>query len=112
MGLPEIVLPKSRVTYNPHEYQTHCTEFILEKPASSLFLDMGLGKSVITLTALVDLLHDRFEVSKVLVIAPLRVAKITWLDEVLKWEVQRKGPWLYIKRQIFTPSTEKMFPGW
>jgi SNF2 family DNA or RNA helicase len=86
MGLPEIVLPKSRLPYHPHEYQTHCTEFILEKTSAGLFLDMGLGKSVITLTALVDLLHDRFEVSKVLVIAPLRVANTTWLDEVLKWD--------------------------
>ena len=86
MGLPEVVLPKSRIPYRPHEYQTHCTEFILEKTSAGLFLDMGLGKSVITLTALVDLLHDRFEVSKVLVIAPLRVANTTWLDEVLKWK--------------------------
>jgi SNF2 family DNA or RNA helicase len=86
MALPEYVLPKSRLPYHPHEYQTHCTEFILENKSAGLFLDMGLGKSVITLTALVDLLHDRFEVSKVLVIAPLRVANTTWLDEVLKWK--------------------------
>lgn len=86
MALPEIVLPKSRLPYHPHEYQTHCTEFILENTSAGLFLDMGLGKSVITLTALVDLMHDRFEVSKVLVIAPLRVANTTWLDEVLKWK--------------------------
>ena len=86
MALPEYVLPKSRLSYHPHEYQTHCTEFILENKSAGLFLDMGLGKSVITLTALVDLLHDRFEVSKVLVIAPLRVANTTWLDEVLKWK--------------------------
>ena len=86
MGLPEVVLPKSRLPYHPHEYQTHCTEFILDNNSAGLFLDMGLGKSVITLTALVDLLHDRFEVSKVLVIAPLRVANTTWIDEVLKWK--------------------------
>jgi len=86
MGLPEIVLPKSRLPYHPHEYQIHCAEFILEKPSAGIFLDMGLGKSVITLTALVDLMHDRFEVSKVLVIAPLRVANTTWMDEVLKWD--------------------------
>jgi SNF2 family DNA or RNA helicase len=86
MGLPEIVLPKSRLPYHPHEYQTHCTEFILDNNSAGLFLDMGLGKSVITLTALVDLLHERFEVSKVLVIAPLRVANTTWMDEVLKWD--------------------------
>jgi len=86
MVLPEVVLPKMRLPYHPHEYQTHCTEFILENASAGLFLDMGLGKSVITLTALVDLMHDRFEVSKVLVIAPLRVANTTWLDEVLKWK--------------------------
>lgn len=86
MGLPEFVLPKSRLPYHPHEYQTHCTEFILENSSSGIFIEMGLGKSVITLTALVDLLHDSFEVSKVLVIAPLRVANTTWLDEVLKWK--------------------------
>ncbi|QNO13350.1 DEAD/DEAH box helicase [Alkalicella caledoniensis] len=81
MGLQE-----AREVYKPHEYQVHCTQFILENPSAGLFLDMGLGKSVITLTALVDLLHDRFEVSKVLVIAPLRVASTTWLDEVRKWD--------------------------
>lgn len=79
-------LQETREIYNPHEYQTHCTQFILENTSAGLFLDMGLGKSVITLTALVDLLHDRFEVSKVLVIAPLRVAGTTWLDEVRKWD--------------------------
>ena len=81
MGLQE-----AREVYKPHEYQVHCTQFILDNPSAGLFLDMGLGKSVITLTALVDLLHDRFEVSKVLVIAPLRVASTTWLDEVRKWD--------------------------
>jgi len=86
MALPAVVLPKMRLPYHPHEYQTHCTDFILENTSAGLFLDMGLGKSVITLTALVDLMHDRFEVSKVLVIAPLRVANTTWLDEVLKWK--------------------------
>lgn len=86
MALPEVVLPKFRLPYHPHEYQIHCTEFIIANTSAGLFLDMGLGKSVITLTALVDLLHDSFEVSKVLVIAPLRVANTTWLDEVLKWK--------------------------
>lgn len=81
-----MTLNSGRCEYHPHEYQTHCTEFILENKSAGLFLDMGLGKSVITLTALVDLLHDRFEVSKVLVIAPLRVANTTWLNEVFKWD--------------------------
>lgn len=86
MGLPELKLPKARQVYHPHEYQTYCTKFILENQSAALLIEMGLGKSVITLTALIDLLHDRFEVSKVLVIAPLRVANTTWLDEVLKWD--------------------------
>ena len=121
MGLPEVVLPKSRLPYHPHEYQTHCTEFILEKTSTGLFLDMGLGKSVITLTALVDLLHDRFEVSKVLVIAPLRVANTTWLDEVLKWKhlknlrvsrvlgsAKERTMALYKKADIYTINRENV----
>ncbi|QRN84852.1 DEAD/DEAH box helicase [Clostridia bacterium] len=81
-----MALNSGRCEYHPHDYQTHCTEFILENKSAGIFLECGLGKSVITLTALTDLLHNRFEVSKVLVIAPLRVANTTWLDEVLKWE--------------------------
>lgn len=72
--------------YRPHNYQTYATEFILEHAESAVFLDMGLGKSVITLTALLDLCLDRFEISKVLVIAPLRVARDTWSTEIHKWE--------------------------
>ena len=77
---------KPKNLYEPHDYQTYCTNFILENKSAGLFLDMGLGKSVITLTALTELLHNRFEVSKVLVIAPLRVADATWIDEVIKWD--------------------------
>ncbi len=72
--------------YNPHDYQTYATNFILEHPISAVLLDMGLGKSVITLTAIFDLCLDSFEVSKVLVIAPLRVARDTWPAEIEKWE--------------------------
>ena len=72
--------------YNPHDYQKYCTEYIKEHPVSGLFLDMGLGKTVITLTAIRDLLLDSFEVSKVLVIAPLRVARDTWPAELEKWD--------------------------
>jgi SNF2 family DNA or RNA helicase len=69
-----------------HEYQNYCTEKIIENPAFALLLDMGLGKSVITLTAIWLLLFDYFEISKVLVIAPLRVAQDTWSRECEKWE--------------------------
>ena len=72
--------------YKPHNYQTYATEFILEHAESAVFLDMGLGKSVITLTAIRELCLDRYEVSKVLVIAPLRVARDTWSTEIKKWD--------------------------
>ena len=72
--------------YSPHKYQTYATNFILEHPISAVFLDMGLGKSVITLTAIFDLCLDSFLVRKVLVIAPLRVALDTWPSEIEKWD--------------------------
>lgn len=72
--------------YSPHNYQTYATDFIVEHPEAAVFLDMGLGKSVITLTALLDLCLDRFEIAKVLVIAPLRVARDTWTAELQKWD--------------------------
>ncbi|ADL50534.1 DEAD/DEAH box helicase [Clostridium cellulovorans] len=72
--------------YKPHNYQEYAKEWIIEKPSSALFLDLGMGKTVCTLTATQELLHDYFDVSKVLVIAPLRVAEDTWSSEVEKWE--------------------------
>ncbi len=72
--------------YNPYEYQTYATNFILEHPVAAVLLEMGLGKSVITLTAIYELMLNRFEVQKVLVIAPLRVARDTWPVEIEKWE--------------------------
>lgn len=72
--------------YSPHSYQTYATEYIKNHPIAAVLLDMGLGKTSITLTALNDLLFDSFEVHKVLVIAPLRVAKNTWPAEIEKWE--------------------------
>lgn len=72
--------------YNPHDYQQYATEFISTHPISALLLDMGLGKTSITLTAINNLLFDSFEVHKVLVVAPLRVARDTWLAEIEKWE--------------------------
>lgn len=72
--------------YSPHEYQTYATNFILEHPISAVFLDMGLGKSVITLTSIFDLALDSFLICKVLVIAPLRVARDTWPAEIEKWD--------------------------
>ena len=72
--------------YKPHEYQAYATDFILAHPIAAILLEMGLGKSIITLTAIFDLCLDSFEVSKVLIIAPLRVARDTWPAEIQKWD--------------------------
>lgn len=72
--------------YSPHAYQKRATQFILAHEAAGLFLEMGLGKTVITLTAIDELMNDRFEVQKCLVIAPLRVAEDTWSRESTKWD--------------------------
>ena len=72
--------------YRPHNYQQYASDFILEHPVCCLMLDMGLGKTVITLTALWELALDRFDIGKILVIAPKRVATDTWPKELQKWE--------------------------
>lgn len=72
--------------YEPHEYQEYATNFILSHPIAAILLEMGLGKSVITLTAIFDLTLDSFLIRKVLVIAPLRVARNTWPSEIEKWD--------------------------
>lgn len=72
--------------YVPHEYQKYAEDFIIKHSACALMLDMGLGKTIITLTGIWLLMFDYFDVSKVLVIAPLRVAQDTWSKECEKWE--------------------------
>ena len=72
--------------YVPHDYQAYATDFILTHPEAAVLLDMGLGKSVITLTAIQELCLNAFEISRVLVIAPLRVARDTWPAELQKWD--------------------------
>ena len=72
--------------YSPHEYQRFVIDYIKKNPIAAVFLDMGLGKTSITLTALNDLLFDSFDVHRVLVVAPLRVARNTWSSEIKKWE--------------------------
>lgn len=72
--------------YRPHDYQTYAKDFVLGHPYCGLILDMGLGKSVITLTALWDLILDSFDLRRVLVVAPKRVAEDTWPREIEKWE--------------------------
>ena len=69
-----------------HEYQNYCVEFLKTHPEAMLILEMGLGKSAVSLTAIMDLMFDSFDVGKVLVIAPLRVAKTVWPEERETWE--------------------------
>ncbi len=72
--------------YEPHDYQSYTAEYIKNNPVAAVFLDCGLGKTVITLTAINDLLYASFDVRKVLVIAPLRVARDVWTAEIKKWD--------------------------
>lgn len=72
--------------FKPHEYQKYCISRCITDNKLGLFLDMGLGKTVITLTAINDLKYNRFQVNKVLVIAPKKVAEDTWTREQEKWE--------------------------
>ena len=72
--------------YKPHNYQKYAIEFIKEHPVAAILLDMGMGKTSIVCSALNDLMYDSFEVTKVLIIAPLRVARNTWSDEIEKWD--------------------------
>lgn len=70
----------------PHDYQAYTIDKILNTPKCGLFLDMGLGKTSCTLTAISDLMFNSFDINKVLVIAPKRVAEGTWSDEIEKWD--------------------------
>lgn len=72
--------------FTPHAYQEYCEQRIISDSSLGLFLDMGLGKTVITLTAINELIYNRFEVSRVLVIAPKKVAETTWSTEAQKWD--------------------------
>ena len=72
--------------FNPHDYQQYAIEYIESHEVAAVLLDMGLGKTAITLTALYHLLFDYFEITRVLVIAPLRVARNTWPQEIEKWD--------------------------
>ena len=71
--------------FKPHDYQKYCIDAIKDLPFCGLFLDMGLGKTVITLTALHSLKYEQFCIRKILVIAPKKVAENTWTAEVEKW---------------------------
>lgn len=89
----------------PHKYQEMAIEKIYSTPRCGLFLDMGLGKTVITLTAIEDLIYNQFEVSKVLVIAPLRVAEDTWSRESQKWDHLKD---LRVSKILGTPQQRRL----
>ena len=72
--------------FNPHEYQKYAIEYIKTHPVAAILLGCGLGKTSIALTAIDDMMHDSFEVRKVLIVAPIRVAKVSWPDEIQKWD--------------------------
>ena len=72
--------------YVPHDYQRHTTKFIIDHPEAAILLGMGMGKTISTLTAIDELINNRFETNKALVIAPVRVARDTWPAEIQKWD--------------------------
>lgn len=74
------------MNFSPHNYQAYAIDYIETHPVAAVLLDMGLGKTVISLTAIADLLFDSFEAHRILVIAPLRVARDTWPAEIEKWQ--------------------------
>lgn len=74
------------MNFVPHQYQQYCMNRIVQDPAVGLFLDMGLGKTIITLSAINELKYGRFQVKKVLIIAPKKVAEATWQREAAKWD--------------------------
>ena len=73
-----------------HKYQEFCVKFLLNHPEALLILEMGLGKTIITLTAILILMYDRFEIDKCLVVSPLRVTKV-WCDEAAAVEDNGNG---------------------
>ena len=74
------------MNFSPHNYQSYAIDYIETHPVAAVLLDMGLGKTVISLTAIADLLFNSFEAHRILVVAPLRVARDTWPAEISKWQ--------------------------
>ena len=74
------------MNFSPHNYQSYAIDYIETHPIAAVLLDMGLGKTVISLTAIADLLFNSFEAHRILVVAPLRVARDTWPAEISKWQ--------------------------
>ena len=90
--------------YIPHKYQQLAEQHIYRTPRCGLFLEMGLGKTVVTLTAINNLIYDSFEINKALVIAPLRVAEDTWSRESEKWDHLKH---LRISKILGTPTQRR-----
>ena len=90
--------------YIPHKYQQLAERHIYQTPRCGLFLEMGLGKTVVTLTAINNLIYDSFEINKALVIAPLRVAEDTWSRESEKWDHLKH---LRISKILGTPTQRR-----
>ena len=79
--------------FNPHEYQRYAIDYIVSHPISAILLGCGLGKTSIALTAIDEMLHDRFLIRKALVVAPIRVCQNSWPDELRKWDHLRDIRW-------------------
>lgn len=107
--------------FKAYDYQQHCIDKIIELNKLGLFLDMGLGKTIITLSAIKELKYYRFQVRKVLIIAPKKVAEATWITEAVKWEhtknlrvstllgsVQKRIRALYQKADIYIINRENV----
>ncbi|HEM5982602.1 TPA: DEAD/DEAH box helicase [Streptococcus suis] len=88
-----------------HNYQVVAKDFIIGHPHAAVILDMGMGKTATTLSAVNELMFDRFEVTKVLVIAPLRVANTVWSDEIEQWAELRH---LRYSKIVGTPRQRKV----
>ncbi|CYV16393.1 transcription regulatory protein SNF2 [Streptococcus suis] len=88
-----------------HNYQVVAKDFIIGHPNAAVILDMGMGKTATTLYAVNELMFDRFEVTKVLVIAPLRVANTVWSDEIEQWSELRN---LRYSKIVGTPKQRKV----
>ena len=79
--------------FNPHEYQRYAIDYIVSHPISAILLGCGLGKTSIALTAIDEMLHDRFLIRKALIVAPIRVCQNSWPDELRKWDHLRDIRW-------------------
>lgn len=88
-----------------HNYQVVAKDFIMGHPYAAVILDMGMGKTATTLSAVNELMFDRFEITKVLVIAPLRVANTVWSDEIEQWSELRH---LRYSKIVGTPKQRKV----